>query len=79
MQRALDVPPHPEIWIAAMKPSQADLDSNPNTRVSDEDAQRDGCSYCRWEAEQYIVIGQMCQDVLKNDSIKQNDDESEWY
>ena len=79
MQRALDVPPHPEIWIAAKKPSQAALDSNPNTRVSDEDAQRDGCSYCRWEAEQYIVIGQMCQDVLKNDSIKQNDDDSEWY
>jgi hypothetical protein len=76
MRRNLEVPPHPEIWIAEKKPSQAELDADPKTRVNDEEAQNNGCSLCRWEAQQYVIIEQMCRDVLEK---KLNVDQSEWY
>ena len=68
------LPPHPEIWIAEKKPSIAFLESNPATAVTEEEAQREGCSMCRWEAQQYLIIGQMCQEVLKK-----GEEEEEWY
>jgi hypothetical protein len=57
--------PHPEIYIAEHKPSISVLNGNAETFVNEVDAQRDGCSMCRWEVEQYVLIGKRCQEVLK--------------
>ena len=74
VEKQLILPKHPEIWIAENKPTIESLNLKKETYVSDEDAQINGCAYCRWECSVYVRIGRECQMILKdgNNQLKKS-------